>query len=197
MTELHENLDKPIGREIGWERLDTQYPYVYRRFRIRQDRVRLPRGSELEFAYTESRGAVFIVPVTDDGNVVLIRQYRYSPDEWCWEVPAGSLFDHQGTLEESARRELIEEIGASFEELVYVTWFYGSVSASDTVCHVMLARGTRLDRTPQREETEFIEIHPTPAEKALSMARGGEMRDGRSALTLLLSEPLLKDYLGE
>ena len=192
MTETHKNLDKPVGRKVGWERLDTHYPYVYRRFKIRQDQVRLPNGNELEFAYTETKGAVFIVPVTDDGHVILIRQYRYPPDEWCWEVPAGSMFDHQGTLEELARRELSEEIGASVDELVHVTWFYGAAGTSDTVCHVMLARGTRLDGTPQREATEFIEVHVTPVANALSLARGGEMRDGRSALALLLCEPYLK-----
>ena len=197
MTETHKNLDKPVAQKIGWERLDTRYPYVYRRFKIRQDRVRLPNGNELEFAYTETKGAVFIVPVTDDDHIILISQYRYPTDEWGWEVPAGSLFDHQGTLEELARRELVEEIGASSDELVYVTWFYGSVSASDTVCHIMLARGTRLDRTPQRQETEFIEIHSTPVDKVLSLARSGEMRDGRSALALLLCEPYLKAYLKE
>jgi ADP-ribose pyrophosphatase len=193
MTETERNLDKPVGREIGWERLETRYPYTNSRFKIRQDRVRLPNGHVIHYAYTETRGAVWIVPVTDDGQIILIRQYRYPTDGWCWEIPAGSLCDHQGSLEDLARRELIEEIGATCDELTYVTWYYGAVSASDTVCHVMLARGARLDRPPQREETEFIEIHPLPLDKALAMARSGEMRDGRSALALLLCEPHLKE----
>ena len=136
MTDTQGNLDKPIGQKIGWRRLHTHYPYVCRRFKIRQDRVRLPNGNELEYAYTETKGAVFIVPVTDDGRIILIRQYRYPPDDWCWEVPAGSLFDHEGTLEELARRELIEEIGASSDELIHITWFYGSISASTVCCIV-------------------------------------------------------------
>ena len=191
MTELQNDLDKPTGRELGWERLETQYPYHDRRFRIRLDRVRLPDGSEIPYGYSQSRGAVWIIPLTDDGQIILIRQYRYPPDVWCWEVPAGSMYDHAGSAEELARRELLEEIGATCDELIYVTWYYGGVSGSDTVCHVLLARGTRLSQPPAREATEFIEIHPTPVAQALSMARSGEMRDGRSALALLLCEPHL------
>ena len=190
MTE-NKTLDKPVGRELDWERLDTCYPYVDSHLKIRQDRVRLPNGNQIEYAYAETRGAVWVVPLTDDGQIILIRQYRYPNDDWLWEVPAGGLFDHQGSLEELARRELAEEIGATCDELVYVSWYYGAPSSSDTVCHVMLARGTRLDRTPSREQTECIEIHPLPLQAALSMARNGEMRDGRSALALLLCEPHL------
>lgn len=187
MTEDHK-LDKPIGRKLDWERLDTHYPYVNSRFQIRQDRVRLPNGNQIAYAYAETQGAVWVVPLTDDGQIILIRQYRYPNDSWLWEVPAGGLFDHKGSLEELARRELAEEIGATCDKVVYVSWYYGAPSSSDTVCHVMLARGTRLDRTPRREQTECIEIHPLPLQAALSMARNGEMRDGRSALALLLCE---------
>jgi ADP-ribose pyrophosphatase len=190
---LHSSrLDKPVGEQLGWRRLSTSYPHENARFRVRQDRVRLPDGSEVDYNYMETKGALWIVPVTDEGKIVLIRQYRYPHDDWCWEVPAGGLHDHDGPLEELARRELAQEIGATCEELIYVTWYYGATSASNSVCHVMLARGTRLDRTPEREATEFIEIHPVPPEEALSRARKGELKDGRSALALLLCESLLR-----
>ena len=79
------------------------------------------------------------------------------------------------------------------DELEYITWYYGAVSASDTVCHVFVARGVRLDRPPQREETEFIEVHAVPMDKAIALAQSGEMRDGRSALALLLCESALRE----
>jgi ADP-ribose pyrophosphatase len=193
MTGTQKKLAKPTGREIGWERLDTHYPYGDPRFKVRQDQVRLPNGQEITYAYLDSGGGLWIVPITEEGQVILIRQYRYPSDRWLWEVPAGSLHDHDGSLEALARHELAQEIGATCDELVYVDWFYGAVSVSDGVCHVMLARGVRLDRAPEREETEFIEIYPLPAGEALSLARSGEMRDGRSALALLLCEPYLKE----
>jgi len=192
MADTRKSLDKPVGRELGWERLDTHYPYVDSYRQIRRDRVQLPNGHAIDYAYTEYADALFIVPVTDDGRIILIRQYRYPNDDWLWEVPAGGLFNHQGTLEELARQELAQEIGATCDELVYVTWCYGAPSSSDTVCHFVLARGARVEQQPQREETEFIEIHPLPVDEALSMARGGEIRDGLSALALLLCAPLVK-----
>ena len=193
MAEKSDDLEKPVGYELGWERLETTYPYTEPRFRIRRDLVRLPNGRVIDYAYTETKGALWIVPVTEDNEIILIRQYRYPNDDWLWEVPAGGLFDHVGSLEELAHRELREEIGAVCEELIYIGRYYGAPSASDTVCHVMMARGTQLAHAPEREQTEFIEIHPKPVSEAVSLARGGKICDGRSALALLLCEPYLKE----
>ncbi len=76
--------DKPRGRQAGWLRLGTDYPFIYHMYRIRRDHIRLPSGIETTYAYMESKGAVWVVPVTDDEKIVLIRQYRYAVDEWIW-----------------------------------------------------------------------------------------------------------------
>ena len=185
--------DKPQGQHIGWLCLDTDYPFTYRMFRIRRDKVRLPIGRETDFAYMESRGAVWIVPVTDDGQIVLIRQYRYAVDDWVWEVPAGGKHDHVGSDEELARRELSEEVGATCRSLEYVGWFYGAVSISTTRCDVFLALGVQLGGSPHREPGEIIEVHPVPVDEALKMARSGLIKDSKSALALLMCEPYLME----
>jgi hypothetical protein len=69
--------------------------------------------------------------------------------------------------------------------------FRPGVSIIDQICHIVLARDVRLDREPHREPAEIIEIHPTPIERALEMARSNEMVDGLSALALLRCEPHL------
>jgi len=185
--------DKPQGQHIGWLCLDTDYPFTYRMFRIRRDKVRLPIGRETDFAYMESRGAVWIVPVTDEGQIVLIRQYRYAVDDWVWEVPAGGKHDHVGSDEELARRELSEEVGATCRSLAYVGWFYGAVSISTTRCDVFLALGVQLGGSPHREPGEIIEVHPVPVDEALKMARSGLIKDSKSALALLMCEPYLME----
>jgi ADP-ribose pyrophosphatase len=186
------NHHKPNGRQVGWERLDTHYPYDYPCFRIREDQVRLPDGQEVTYAYMETKGAVWVVPLTPDGQLVLIRQYRYAVDDWCWEIPAGGLHDHSGSLESLARRELAEEVGGSCGELVYVGWHYAGCSIENEICHVFLARDVRLDREPQREPGETIQTHLMPLDEALALVRSGHMRDGKSALAVLLCEPHLK-----
>jgi ADP-ribose pyrophosphatase len=179
---------KPNAEAAGWRRLQTDYPHQSRSFRLRRDRVRTAGEHEFDFTYVESQGAVWVVPVTPDNRVVLIRQYRYAVDEWVWEVPAGGMFDHVGDPESLARRELSEEIGAEAERMQYIGWFYGGVATTDTLCHVFIAHGTRLRGKPHPEPTEIIERHPVPLSEALRMARAGEIRDCRSALALLWSE---------
>ncbi|HEY4690803.1 MAG TPA: NUDIX hydrolase [Anaerolineae bacterium] len=184
--------NKPHSVSAGWQRLSTDYPFLHRVVRLRRDRVRVRDEHEFDFAYIESKGAVWVVPVTADGQIVLIRQYRYAVDEWVWEVPAGGLFDHEGDPESLARRELAEEVGGEAERLEYLGWFYGGVAITDSKCHVFIAHDTRLTRAPALEAAETLESHLVSIDEALRMARTGEMRDGRSALALLWSEPYLK-----
>ncbi len=184
--------DKPQGQRIGWLCLDTDYPFTCHMYRIRRDRVRLPSGVETDYAYMESKGAVWIVPVTDDGQIVLIKQYRYAVDDWTWEVPAGGRHDHTGSDEELARRELSEEVGATCRSLENVGWFYGAVSINTGQCVAFLARGVQLSGASHREPGEIIEVHPVPIAEALEMAHSGQIKDCKSALALLLCEPYLQ-----
>ncbi len=183
---------KPKAEAIGWHRQETDYPFSCRTFRLRRDRLLIKGTHQIDYSYIESDGAVWVVPVTPEGNVVLIRQYRYSVDDWVWEVPAGGLFDHDGDLESLVRRELREEVGGEAGSLKYVGWFYGGAAMTNTRCHVFIAYDTRLRYKPEPEVTESIEVHVVPIEEALRMCRSGEMREGRSALALMWSEPYLR-----
>jgi hypothetical protein len=80
-------------------------------YQIRQDDLRLPDGSAGVYNVVEKTPAAWIVPVTAAGQLVLIRNYRYTVDDWCLEIPAGSLLPDQAK-EEAAARELREEVGA-------------------------------------------------------------------------------------
>lgn len=178
-------------RPYGWEHFETRYPYAHHMFRIREDRVRWPDGIIRPYTYMEASAAVFVVPVTDEGQIVLIRQLRYTAGDWICEVPAGGFHDFDGSPVELARRELSEEVGGSSDNFEYMGWFRLGTSLVDQICHIVLARGVRLDRPPKREPAEVIEVHLTPIGQALEMARSGEMVDGCSALAILRCEPYL------
>ncbi len=184
-------LDKPNGVALGWKRLETSYPFDYHMFRVRMDTVRWPDGHVAPYAYVEGAGAVWVVPVTPRGEVILIRQFRYTMDAWCWEVPAGGFHDFHGTPVELAQQELEEEVGGSSGDLQYVGSFRPGNSIMDELCHIVLAYDVRLDRTPHREAGELIEVHAVPIKRALEMARNGDMADGHSALALLRCEQLI------
>jgi 8-oxo-dGTP pyrophosphatase MutT (NUDIX family) len=187
---LHQT-DKPNGIALGWQRLATEYPYTYHMFRVRRDQARWPDGHVGPYAYVEGNDAVWVVPLTADRRVVLIRQFRYTLDDWCWEVPAGGFHDFTGTPLDLARRELAEEVGGTSDDWLYVGSYRPGVSIIDQTCHIVLARDVRLDREPHREPAEIIEVHLVPIPRALEMARDGEMVDGHSALALLRCEPYL------
>ena len=182
------DLEKPNGVTLGWERLETSHPFEHQMFRVRVDSVRWPDGHLAPYTYVEAAHAVWVVPVTCSGEVVLIRQFRYTMDDWCWEIPAGGFHDFQGTPVELAQQELAEEVGGSSTEWQYVGSFRPGTSVIDMVCHIVLARNVSLDGVPQPEAGEVIEVHPVPIAKALEMARSGQMVDGRSALALLRCE---------
>jgi ADP-ribose pyrophosphatase len=173
-----------------WETLDSKYLWQSRWYNLRQDRLRMPEGREFTYTLVDHPGAAWVVPVTAEGQVALIWQYRYAVDDWCYEVPAGGLSPDL-TPEEAARRELLEEIGGTAADLRYVGQFYTSNGISNEIAYVYLATGVELGRT-QREPTELMEIRLVPVEEAIRMAREGEISDGPSALALLWCEPLLR-----
>jgi ADP-ribose pyrophosphatase len=176
----------------GWELLAERRVVVNAFLAYRLDHVRLPSGTELpEFAYIDSRGAALIVPVTADGHVLLIRQYRHNLRQTIWEVPAGGL-EPDETPEQNAEKELREEIGGVAASLEYVSSFFTSAGSSNAQSHVFLARGVTLGQ-PHPEEPEQIAVVAVPIDQAMHMARSGVITNGPCALALLLCEPLLLD----
>ncbi len=172
-----------------WETLESSFLWQSQWYNLRQDRVRTQDGHEFTYTVVDHPGAVWVVPVTTDGQIVLIRSYRYTVDDWCYEVPAGGLSPGL-TPEEVARRELREEVGGTAAELRYVGQFYTSNGISNEIAYVYLATGVELGET-HHEPTELLEMRLVPVEQALRMAREGKVTDGPSALALLWCEPLL------
>ena len=177
--------------ESPYQTLSREYLWKSQWYHLRQDRIRTPDGNEGTYTLVEHPGAVWVVPLTPEGEIVLEWQYRYAVQDWCWEVPAGGLLPGD-TPEERARQELQEEIGGRAGDLHYIGRFYTMNGIGTEVAHVFLATGVTLG-APSREPTEIMEVHRVPAAEALRMARSGEISDGPSALALLWCESLLKN----
>ena len=101
---------KPISKldKSPWETLSSKKIYENQWYALRQDQVRTHTGKQITYTYMEHPGAVAVVPVTADQKIVLIRSYRYTVNDWCWEIPMGGRENKD--LETDARKELFEEI---------------------------------------------------------------------------------------
>jgi len=178
-----------------YEVIASEHLWQSRWYSLRQDRLRAPNGSEATYTVVEKPGAVWVVPVTEQGALVLINQYRYPVDDWCLEVPAGNV-EPEFTPAEMAVRELREEIGGTASQIVPIAEFYTMNGIGNEIAWVFLALGVTLGR-PRREPTEHMELCIVPVGEALRMARTGLIKDGPSALAILLCEAELGTHFPE
>jgi 8-oxo-dGDP phosphatase len=158
---------------------------------VRIEKVRMPDGGEAEREIVMHDDAVAVVPVTDDGKVVLLRQYRQPFRRYLLEIPAGTL-DHEGeSIEQAAVRELAEEAGCAVTSLEHLVTFFNSAGWTDEQTHIYLGRGTHDTETPEGFEAEHeeadMEILHLDLDEALALARRGEIQDSKTLLGLLLA----------
>ena len=139
---------------------------------------------------TKKRLPEFRYPFQFANEFVFYSELHYTVDDWCWEVPAGSVKPGQ-TVEEAARAELLEEVGGTAVSLQKIGQFYTANGFCNEVGHYYLAVGVTLGAT-NHESTEVMDIRPIPINDALRMAHTGEINDGTSVLALLMSEPKLR-----
>ncbi len=169
----------------GWRRRSSRYLFESRWFKLRQDDVLLPSGEPITYTVVEHPGYSMVVPLLDDGRVILERVYRYTVQETVLECPSGAL---EGESPESAAHcELREETGWSAEHLQSLGSFFGSNGISDERFHLFLATGLRLVDSPRREPTEQIELEFMPLVTAAELALSGRAHDAPSALALILA----------
>jgi ADP-ribose pyrophosphatase len=189
-------LNKPLADSLGWRRHGTHYLYLSTWYDLRQDEITLPGGERTTFTFVEHPGFASVVPVTADGRIVLIRSFRYTVDQWVWEVPAGGFGNQPGrSPAEVVRAELAEETGYAIRgELRHVASYFHGIGNSHTRAHVFLATGVEPAGPQALDDTEQIEIHPLPIARALDLVRTGEMEDGASSFALLLCEPYLRGW---
>jgi rSAM/selenodomain-associated transferase 1 len=156
-----------------------------------RDRLATTAGHETTYAYLAVPRAVFVVPVTDGGEIVLVRQYRHPVRDWTLEVPAGTLDDGEAPLQ-AAERELREEVGGRARGWRHLSTFYSSSAHISLRSDVFLATGVTLD-TPSPDEGEELELVLMPVAVALERARAGGFAEGQTALSILLAAPYLEE----
>lgn len=152
---------------------DGKVVHLYR------DDIELPDGREAFREYVRHIGAVCVIPLTDDGEVICVKQYRYPLADVVLEIPAGKL-DYKGEdPEEAARRELREETGAVSGKLTYLGKFFSSPAILDECIHMFLAEELTFGEDDP-DDDEFIEVVRIPIEELADMICRGEIIDGKT-----------------
>jgi ADP-ribose pyrophosphatase len=159
--------------------------YTGKIFDVILEKVTLPNGAVKDREIVRHPGAAAMVPLLDDGRVVLIKQYRHAVREFVWEIPAGTLEPAEAPMA-CARRELVEETGYEAANLEKLTEILPAPGYTDEHIHIFLATG--LKAVHQRlEDDEVLELQPTVLETALAMVAQGEIRDAKTIAGLFLT----------
>ena len=159
-------------------------------FTLREDVIRFPDGAEAVYTVLNNPDSAFVVPYFDNGDTVLVRQWRHAWDESSWEVPAGTSNEGEDPLE-CARRELAEETGLVASRYTSLGIVHGAAMLTGRA-HMFLAESiTEAERSPESYEQD-MEVLRLPFQEAFEAAMNGEIAHSGSVTALSRAARALK-----
>lgn len=177
--------------DLTEKKLESEQLYDGKIVKLFRDRVELPNGKSAFREVVRHPGGVIILPLDDEGNVYMVRQFRYAYNQPVLEIPAGKLEYGEEPLS-AARRELKEEIGATAKQWTHLGNIWPTPGFCDEVQHLYLARELTFGET-HPDEDEFLEQVRMPFAEAVAMAADGRMQDSKSIVALLRAYLLMED----
>ena len=177
--------DLPGDEALRERTIRSSEAFAGRLVKVRVDTVRLADGSEARREVVGHPGAVAILPLLDDGRVILERQFRQPVSEILWEIPAGTLKRGEDP-EDCARRELAEETGYSPNKLELLASVYLAPGYSSELIRLFVARGLRKT-APNTDADERIRTFAVEFDRLLEMIATGEIKDAKTICAALLA----------
>ena len=163
--------------------LDSRLIFDGKVIRVTLDTVRLENGDTSMREVVHHHGGACIMPVTDQGEVYLVRQFRYALGEEMWELPAGKLEAGEDPFE-AAKRELEEECGVTADEYIPLGCIYPTVGYDSETIQIWIARGLHATRQ-HLDEDEFLDVHKLPFDQVLQMVLDNTIRDSKTVAAVL------------
>lgn len=167
---------------LAEKKLNSKMIYKGKIIDMHVDEVLLPNGSTSFREVVDHNGGVCIAPLTQDGDLLFVRQFRYPYDEVILELPAGKLEKGEDALE-AGKRELTEETGAFAEEFIDMGKLYPSPGYCGEIIHMYLAKVKGIGAT-NFDEDEFLEIERISLKKATEMMLSGEIKDAKTQVLI-------------
>ena len=156
-----------------------------------KDSITLPNGVPSTREYIKHVGAVCVVALTDECEVICVKQYRYPFSSVLLEIPAGKLNYKEEDPTEAALRELREETGAICKDMTYLGAYFSSPAILDEKIHIFLAEGLEFGMTDP-DDDEFIETVKIPLDTLVEMIMRGEVPDGKTQAAVMRVAYLLE-----
>ena len=153
---------------------------------VKRDTVKLPNGGESTREWIKHPGASAVIPLLDDGQIILVKQYRYPIGRITLEIPAGKLDAPDEDPLLCATRELSEETGYQAENITKLTTVATTVGFSNEYIHIYAATGLTAGKQ-HTDEDEFINVVKVPLEKAVEMVNDGRIIDAKSVVSILMA----------
>lgn len=147
------------------------------------DTMKLPNGKTVEWDYIHHKGAAAIVPVADNGDIIMVRQYRNSPERFTLEIPAGGL-NGEEDRKLAAVRELEEETGFKAGKVEHLLDLYTTVA----FCNELISIYYTEELTPSKQhmdEDEFVEVERYSLDSLVQMIMDGTIQDAKTIAALL------------
>jgi len=177
------------------KKISSQRIYDGAILNVRRDKVTAVSG-EAYREIIEHNGAVAMVPITDDGKIVMVKQFRYACGQAVLEIPAGKIDKGENDPEAVAVRELREETGYSAENIIYLGKLNPSVAYSEEVIRIYAMTGLTAGEQ-ELDADEALEVIEYPFKEVYRMAAMGELIDPKTVAAMLMVKEQLSDILPE
>lgn len=184
-------LDKNMGKDADLieEKVSSEDVFDGNLLHVKKDTVRLPNGNIAYREWIKHPGASAVVPVTPEGRLIFVRQYRYPIQQVTLEIPAGKLDAEGEDTLDCAKRELSEETGYQAEKYTFLTKLATTVGFSNEFIYIYAAEGLTAGRQ-HPDEDEFINVCTLTMDEAMAKIRSGEICDAKSVTAVLLLRDL-------
>ena len=157
---------------MKWKLLSSEYLFKDLWFTVRKDRCETPSGTIVDPYYVyEFPTWVTAVPVTEDGKIIMVRQYRHALGEVCIEIPGGCMDDTDDSPEVAIRRELLEETGYEFSRFEYLGKISANPSTNNNLMHMFLARGGKKISEQSLDPNEEIQVELMSVEEVSGLLK--------------------------
>lgn len=175
---------------LAEQTLEVEEIYNGKILRLTREQALLENGKQAVREVVHHSGGVCVLPLTDEGEVLFVKQFRYPFKEVLWELPAGKREAGEDP-KECGIRELKEEVGATAKEVISLGCLYPTVAYDTEVIYMYLARGLDFG-SQQLDADEFLDVEKIPLQKAYEMVMNNELPDAKTQIAVLKAYTLLK-----